>query len=644
MLSLKNKLRVTYALVLVCFVAMGALAIYRLALVSDQSAEMSKVWTPRTRIAQEMHSVSGQYRISEAMRILSTSPSMAEHASRELKNNADAFAAKIAAYRALLQKGESAAPVDEVQNLWEQYVRGNELMLTYAENGQQAQAADRFRNSASKYYLFANAMDDLSRADNEHNSAAGAVASAIYAQSKSQVFIAVAGLAALLIVSILFFELRVWGVLTRLSFAMKRLASGDLETEIHGTSRKDEVGEMAKAIQVFKDNGIEMRRLEAEAETQRRHIEEARQKNSAEVEKAANQRAQIVASIAKGLESLSGGELTYRLNEVFPPEYRKLQDDFNAAVEKLQGAMRVIALGAKEIHSSTEEISEASDKLAQRTEKQAASLEETAAALEQLTGTVRTSANSAKQVKHAVAATKVDAEESGEVVRKAVSAMGEIERSSAQISEIIGVMDEIAFQTNLLALNAGIEAARAGDAGRGFAVVAQEVRALAQRSTLAAKEIKTLISSSSQQVASGAGLVNDTGQALERIVAQVSEITHATSDIAAAAEDQALTLTQINASITQMDKVTQQNAAMAEESTAASHALAQEANELARLIDQFDLGAEVQSLADRQPAERSSGKSREDRGKAVLRTMSSGNAALASQLETVIENENWEEF
>ncbi|HJR57447.1 MAG TPA: methyl-accepting chemotaxis protein [Rhizomicrobium sp.] len=639
MFSLKNKMRLACALVLFCFVAMGGLAIYRLALASGQSAEMSTVWTPRTRMAQEMRALAGQYRISEAMRILSASPAMAEHANRELKDNADAFLAKLAAYRALLKKGESTGPIDEVQSLWSQYVKANELMLAFAEAGQQTQSADRFRNSASKYYLFANAMDDLSQADTKRNSAASAVANAIYVQSRFQVLLAIGVLAVLLMASIGFFEIRVWGVLTRLSFAMKRLASGDLESEIRGTERKDEVGEMARAIQVFRDNGIEMRRLGGEADEQRRLVEEARQKNSDDIQKAANQRAQVVEAIARGLEALSAGQLTYRLNDAFAPEYRKLQDDFNAAMQKLQNAMKVIAVGAREIHSSTEEISEASDKLAQRTEKQAASLEETAAALEQLTSTVRASANSANQVKLAVVATKVDAEESGAVVRRAVSAMGEIERSSHQISEIIGVMDEIAFQTNLLALNAGIEAARAGDAGRGFAVVAQEVRALAQRSTLAAKEIKTLISSSSQQVASGAGLVNDTGQALERIVAQVSEITHATSDIAAATEDQAVTLTQVNASITQMDKVTQQNAAMAEESTAASHALAQEANELARLINQFDLGAEGGAPALRAPAKQPT-----QRGKAVLRTMSAGNAALASHLESVIEDENWEEF
>jgi methyl-accepting chemotaxis protein len=357
------------------------------------------------------------------------------------------------------------------------------------------------------------------------------------------------------------------------------------------------------------------------------------------LETAARQRALVVASIAKGLEALSGGILTFRITEPFAPEYQKLADDFNAAMEKLQSTMKVIAFSAVEIQSSTEEISQGSDKLAHRTETQAASLEETAAALEQLTATVRTSANSAKQVNHSVSAAKSDAEQSGDVVRKAVTAMGEIERSSRQVSEIIGVMDEIAFQTNLLALNAGIEAARAGDAGKGFAVVAQEVRALAQRSTLAAKEIKALISSSSQQVGTGAELVNETGKALERIVNQVGEITHATSEIAAAAEDQALALAQINASITQMDKVTQQNAAMAEESTAASHTLAHEANDLARLINQFDHGTPPQPVTDQRPVKRGG-----DNAKTVLRTMSSGNVAMARKLEAAMEEDDWKEF
>jgi len=358
----------------------------------------------------------------------------------------------------------------------------------------------------------------------------------------------------------------------------------------------------------------------------------------------------VVSQIAAGLADLSGGDLTLRLTEEFAPEFEKLRSDFNTAVENLQETMKVISLGAVGIHSSTEEISQASDNLARRTEKQAASLEEVAAALEQITTTVRTSADGAKQAKAAVAQAKSNAEHSSEVVRRAVTAMGEIERSARQISEIIGVMDEIAFQTNLLALNAGVEAARAGEAGRGFAVVAQEVRALAQRSTVAAKEIKVLISSSGEQVGAGVNLVGETGKALELIAAQVGEINGAVGDIAAAAEEQAIGLLQINKSVSQMDKVTQQNAAVAEESTAASHNLAQEANELARLIGRFKLDEAAAAKVDPRPRQigSSAPASRpgmeQGRGRAVLRTLSAGNAALAASLENAIGEDDWEEF
>jgi methyl-accepting chemotaxis protein len=234
-----------------------------------------------------------------------------------------------------------------------------------------------------------------------------------------------------------------------------------------------------------------------------------------------------------------------------------------------------------------------SNDLSKRTEQQAASLEQTAAALDQITATVKKTADGAIQARSAVATAKADAENSGVVVGQAVTAMGEIEQSSRKISSIIGVIDEIAFQTNLLALNAGVEAARAGDAGRGFAVVASEVRALAQRSAEAAKEIKALISASNTQVAAGVGLVGETGKALTRIVTQIAEINGVVTDIAASAQEQATGLNEVNTAVNQMDQVTQQNAAMVEESTAASFALAQEAEDLTRMMSQFKVGVQA---------------------------------------------------
>jgi methyl-accepting chemotaxis protein len=301
-------------------------------------------------------------------------------------------------------------------------------------------------------------------------------------------------------------------------------------------------------------------------------------------------RVKAVNDIGGGLVELARNNLTHRIDADFDPAFAKLRDDFNGAVERLQTAMSAIASAAQGVGAGSDEIARASDDLSRRTEQQAASLEETAAAVDQITATVKRSAEGAKRATHAAATARADAERSGAVMGDAIAAMGEIEQSSGQITQIIGVIDEIAFQTNLLALNAGVEAARAGDAGRGFAVVAQEVRALAQRSAEAAKEIKTLIASSSEQVQRGVRLVGDTGQALDAILAKVSEIDALIAEIALSSQEQATGLTQVNTAVNQMDQVTQQNAAMVEQSTAAAANLKAESMGLRRLVGQFDTG------------------------------------------------------
>jgi methyl-accepting chemotaxis protein len=387
------------------------------------------------------------------------------------------------------------------------------------------------------------------------------------------------------------------GPISKMTDAMGKLASGDNAVEIPAVGRKDEVGRMADAVQHFKDAAIEKVRLEAESAEQRRQVEAERKAAEAERAVTARQQTQVVDGLAHGLERLAGGVLTFRLSEAFSPSYEKLRGDFNAAMQQMQKTIIEVAANSAGVRSASTEISQASDNLSRRTEQQAASLEETAAALDEITATVRKTAEGAGQARDAVSSARADAERSGVVVRDAVAAMSEIENSAQQISQIIGVIDEIAFQTNLLALNAGVEAARAGDAGRGFAVVASEVRALAQRSAGAAKEIKTLISASSQQVDRGVSLVGETGKVLERIVTQVTQINGVVAEIAASAEEQAAGLQQVNTAVNQMDQVTQQNAAMVEEATAASHALTSEADTLAKLISRFDLGADSEAQA-----------------------------------------------
>ena len=377
--------------------------------------------------------------------------------------------------------------------------------------------------------------------------------------------------------------------LAELSRRMQALASGDLEVDIRGLERKDEIGDMARTVQVFKEHAIERLQLEAAAAASRRSAEDERERSAAERSKAADEQAEVVRRLSVGLKTLAEGGLMARLGEGISPTYAQIRADFNEAVSKLSAAVEAVVASATAMQDGSQAISAAADDLARRTEQQAASLEETAATLGQVTDTVRKSADGADHARAVAAAADKDAQKSAAVVRQAVEAMNAIAKSAQQITQIIGVIDEIAFQTNLLALNAGVEAARAGDAGRGFAVVASEVRALAQRSAEAAKEIKGLISASTAQVDGGVKLVAETGQSLERILAQMAEISAAVRAMAAGAQEQSTSLQQVNAAIDQMNRITQENAAMVEETTAASRSLTGEAARLASLVGQFRL-------------------------------------------------------
>jgi methyl-accepting chemotaxis protein len=370
------------------------------------------------------------------------------------------------------------------------------------------------------------------------------------------------------------------------------LAQGDLTIVVPHADERNEMGDLARAVEVFKTNAIERRRLETEADRIRTEADAERERAAAERARAAETQSAAMQALGVGLMRLAEGNLAARLDDGFPADFAKIKNDFNHAAEKLVQAMRGVVDGATAIRSSTKEISNASDDLSRRTEHQAASLEETAAALDEITATLKKSAEGARHASEVVTKADGDAKRGAGVVKQAIEAMDAIAESSQQIGQIISVIDEIAFQTNLLALNAGVEAARAGDAGKGFAVVASEVRALAQRSAEAAREIKALISTSGTLVGSGVKLVAETGQALESILAQVSEINGVVADIASGAQEQATGLSQVNTAINEMDRSTQQNATMVEQSTAASRSLSQETDHLAALVDQFRLDAQ----------------------------------------------------
>ncbi len=355
------------------------------------------------------------------------------------------------------------------------------------------------------------------------------------------------------------------------------------------------------------------------------------------------ERVVAVNGVAAGLRHFAENDLTHRLDGAFAPSFEALRVDFNQSADKVGRTLSQIGSSAAAIRSGTREISTASDDLSRRTEQQAASLEQTAAALDEITATLKKSAQGAAHVRQVVGTANQDAERSGLVVRQAVTAMGAIEASSRQIGQIIGVIDEIAFQTNLLALNAGVEAARAGEAGRGFAVVASEVRALAQRSAEAAKEIKGLISASAGQVTEGVALVGDTGKVLERIVAQIAEINSFMTEMASSSQEQSTALQEVNTAVNQMDQMTQQNAAMVEQTTAASHALDQEASQLSDLVGQFRIGGEADAAARRPapPAARAPARSPSAPVRA-LRTVGRGGAARKPQAEA--DADGWSEF
>ena len=372
--------------------------------------------------------------------------------------------------------------------------------------------------------------------------------------------------------------------------SMKALASGEIEKPIPFAGRTDEIGSMAVAVEFFRQTAIANKRMEEETEATRRQAEADRiaAQEKAEAD-AARKLREATAGLAAGLKRLASGDLDFQLDEAFSSEFEALRHDFNASVRQLGDTLVAITDAVSSMDNGTREIASGANDLSRRTEQQAAALEETAAALDEITANVRSSETRTAEARGVATEANKSAAHSADVVTQAEAAMGRIETSSQQISNIIVVIDEIAFQTNLLALNAGVEAARAGEAGKGFAVVAQEVRELAQRSANAAKEIKGLIQTSSTEVTGGVRLVRETGTALKTICTFIGEINEHMQAIATATKEQATGLVEVNQAVNAMDQTTQQNAAMVEESTAASATLASEAERLRGLIDRFKI-------------------------------------------------------
>ncbi|MFO1260378.1 MAG: HAMP domain-containing methyl-accepting chemotaxis protein [Sphingomonadaceae bacterium] len=381
-----------------------------------------------------------------------------------------------------------------------------------------------------------------------------------------------AALVGLFVLFSMFIHGRVVRPIRRLAQQMRIMAQGG---EIHNSrdsARQDEIGEAYGALDDIVTYVSEKAARESREQSAKQTI--------------------IVNALGVALEKLRSGVLHHRISEQFPPEYVSLRDDYNKAAESMLSAVEDVKSCVTMLNSSASEIDSATQDLSQRTEHQAANLEETAAAMQQLTGRVAEAASASMAARDSVVDVRQRADDNREKVNSAIEAMSGIERGAEAIAQITNVIDGIAFQTNLLALNAGVEAARAGDAGKGFAVVANEVRALAQRCSDAARDIKTLIQDSNAHIDGGVVLVRESGEALNQIMERVSNISGLIEMIAESANDQAEGVQQINTTISSIDRMTQQNAAMGEECNAAARILKSEADRLRGLVGRFELASE----------------------------------------------------
>ncbi|MCX8997512.1 methyl-accepting chemotaxis protein [Rhizobiaceae bacterium BDR2-2] len=638
--SIKKQIWFAFLILLSALVAVSGVALYAVFQLSDNSRQLADKAVPSVRYSMKLRADINDLRVSGLYHILFETP-------EEMASEYGWWEKKIDWVEETRRTYEGYADTEEEHRIlaafdtaWGTYVEAAKETLALSTNGQKRDAFRADRATLTPLIDVANdASTQLVEYAQQESNTLRAEALAIQKTVSFAITAAIVIAGLLACVTVLLLTSSVGKAIASIIAPMKRLAAGELDVDVPHRGKPTEVGAIADAVQVFKEGLHKRAELEQQAARFQDELDRKLKDAEAAFEAAAHDQAAAVDALATGLAELSAGNVAYQIAQPFAGKLDRLRLDFNGSLSKLNAALSSVGEASNGIDAGSREIQAAADDLSRRTEQQAASVEETAAALEEITTTVKDSTRRAEEAGELVARTRKGAEQSGEIVRNAVSAMQEIEKSSSEISNIIGVIDEIAFQTNLLALNAGVEAARAGDAGKGFAVVAQEVRELAQRSANAAKEIKELIVKSGEQVRKGVHLVGETGTSLEKIVAEVQDVTRNVTAIVESAREQSTGLQEINTAVNTMDQGTQQNAAMVEQQTAASHNLAREATTLKQLLSQFRLSGAAQLSALR-PA---NGESRpvaspaRERTQAVARAFS-GNAALA------VDKSEWEEF
>ncbi|PDT14042.1 methyl-accepting chemotaxis protein [Rhizobium sp. J15] len=589
--NIKSSLLLIFSGIAVLFGLVAYLAVDGLRKTNGSTEEIANHWLPSVQASQAINLDMTNLRLAYRDHIIAQSEVEKKSREEAIAAAEDKVRKSVDTYLSLAISDHERDLIKSIKESVGGYIASSSQLLVLSRANKTEEAGQYLGADMRSYSdKLKEATTALVALDVEGSREAAELSKTTFASIEFYLLAAI-GFAGLLVLGAVVFVLKgIANPITGITAAMRRLAEGDTSSEIPFSDRADEIGSMAGAVEIFRQAAITNKRMAMEAEENRSRAEADRLAAQAQAEAEASERLRIATSgLAGGLKRLASGDLAFQLNEAFAPDFEALRHDFNQSVTQLGATLRAISDSIGTIDEGTREISSGAGDLSRRTEQQAASLEETAAALEEITANVSNSTKRTEETRKVATEANRSAVSSADVVSHAEEAMERIETSSQQISNIISVIDEIAFQTNLLALNAGVEAARAGEAGKGFAVVAQEVRELAQRSASAAKEIKSLIQNSSKEVEGGVKLVRDTGQALKTIGGFITEINQHMDSIATSAKEQSIGLSEVNGAVNRMDQTTQQNAHMVQQSTAASDSLAQEAQKLRELVSQFRL-------------------------------------------------------